>query len=169
MDDKNTRPLIMGAIKPIIRGTKSGGPGLSMDDIKPRPIVRPAGAKKKARRPAISTETAKPPVRIPRPESLFNPEAILPAPAPPAPPAAVLPAPAPAAVLQDPAIPAEVPPADVQAPEPVKKKTSTRPKARRSTSASTSRAGSSSIEPKAGEHKPARARARRSTKGSSKK
>lgn len=156
MDEKDRRPLVMGAIKPIPRGTKSGGPGLSMDDIKPRPIVRPAGVKaKRIGGPAISTETAKPPVRIPRPGSLFYPDETPAAPAPPAPPAAVLP---------DPGIPAEV-----QAPEPVKKKTSTRPKARRSTSASTSRTGSSSIEPKAGEHKPARARSRRSTKGSSKK
>jgi hypothetical protein len=165
MNEENTRPLIMGAIKPIPRGTKSGGPGLTTNDIKPRPIVRPAGAKKKARRPAISTETAKPPVRIPRPESLYNPEALPPAPVK----APEVPAPAPVVELPDPAIPAEVPPADVQAPEPVKKKTSTRPKARRSTSASTSRAGSSSIEPKGGEHKPARAGARRAKKRTAKK
>jgi hypothetical protein len=155
MDEKDRRPLIMGAIKPIPHGFKSGGPGLSMDDVKPRPIVRPDGVKtKRIGGPAISTETAKPRVRTPRPESLFYPED--------------RPA-APAAELQDPGIPAEIPPADVQAPEPVKKKTSTKPKARRSTAASTSRAGSSTAGLQDGEHKPKRARARRSTKGSSKK
>lgn len=131
MKDENSRPLIMGAINPIPRGVPLSGPGLSMDTIKPRAITRPAGVKpKRIGGPAITSETAKPPVRIPRPETLFNPEAAPVAPAP-----APVPAPRSASRPADPGIPPAAAPAGVQA------KTSTKPMARRSSRPATSRAG----------------------------
>jgi hypothetical protein len=227
--NENNRPLIMGAIKPIPRGVPASRPGLSTDTTKPKELPRPAGVKpKRTGGPAITSETAKPPARIPRPETLFYPEAppvvppAAPAPAvqvqapapPPAPrpapvqvqapapaprPAVPIPAPAPrpaprptpppapapriapkpAPVVQAPA-PAPrptPPPAPRPAPEipkkpapaVVKPKTPTKPEARRSPEPSTSRAGSSAVELKAGERKPSRTGARRSTKRSSKK